>query len=76
MSEPAATITITNSGHVDVKFTPPRPGGREFRQEAAALCMFLLVKVYGHAIKTPGAVVRRAQPHQNQPRNQRGKNHG
>ena len=75
MSEPAVTITITNSGYVDVKYTPPRPGGREFRQEAAALCMFLLVKIYGHTIKMPGAM-HRAKPHQNQPRNQRGQNHG
>lgn len=70
------TITIGNDGTVGVEFRPrPRPGAREFRQEAAALCLHLLNSVYGTPLKEkPGAVVRRADASRTN-HETRGRNH-
>lgn len=60
------TITIANDGTCSVTFDPPvKKGGREFRQEAAALCLHVLHHVYNNPVgqcvrKRPG-MERRAQ---------------
>ena len=72
------TITISHDGMCSVRFDPPpKKGGHEFRQEAAALCLHLLHHVYGNPaeIKKKPGEERRADPRRNQPRNQRRTKH-